>query len=79
MLSMPELLIVGGLVVLMFGSNKLPKLGGAIGESIKNFKKGVRDDHDHPPQQQLTDDKKDDSKKEDEPIEAEFREVKGTQ
>lgn len=38
-----EILVIAGVVVLLFGVNKLPKLGGAIGESIKNFKKGVRD------------------------------------
>jgi sec-independent protein translocase protein TatA len=38
-----ELLIIGGVVVLLFGAKKLPQLGGAIGESIKNFKKGVKD------------------------------------
>lgn len=36
-----ELLIIAGIVVLLFGARKLPALGGAIGESIKNFKKGV--------------------------------------
>ncbi len=36
-----ELMIIGGIVVLLFGSKKLPALGGAIGESIKNFKKGL--------------------------------------
>lgn len=39
-----ELAIIAGVVVLLFGVNKLPKLGGAIGESIKNFKKGVKDE-----------------------------------
>ena len=38
-----EIAIIAGVVVLLFGVNKLPKLGGAIGESIKNFKKGVKD------------------------------------
>lgn len=38
-----ELVIIGGIIVLMFGTAKLPKLGGAIGESIKNFKKGIKD------------------------------------
>lgn len=41
--GLPELLIIFGVVVLLFGANKLPKLGGAIGESIRNFKKGVKD------------------------------------
>ena len=36
-----ELLIIFGVMVLLFGASKLPKLGGAIGESIKNFKKGI--------------------------------------
>ncbi len=38
-----EWVIIGGVVVLLFGTNKIPKLGGAIGESIKNFKKGIKD------------------------------------
>ncbi len=38
-----ELLIIFGVVFLLFGAKKLPALGGAIGESIKNFKKGVKD------------------------------------
>ena len=39
-----ELLLILGVLVLLFGATKLPKLGGAIGESIKNFKRGVKDD-----------------------------------
>ena len=39
-----ELLIIAGVVILLFGAKKLPQLGGAVGESIKNFKKGVKDD-----------------------------------
>mgnify|MGYP001359929465 CR=1 FL=1 len=38
-----EWLIILAVVVLLFGGKKLPQLGGAIGESIKNFKKGVKD------------------------------------
>lgn len=41
-----ELVIISGVILLLFGATKLPKLGGAIGESIKNFKKGVKDDED---------------------------------
>ena len=41
--GIPELLIIFGALVLIFGAKKLPALGGAIGESIKNFKKGVKD------------------------------------
>lgn len=38
-----ELLIIFGVIFLLFGAKKLPALGGAIGESIKNFKKGIKD------------------------------------
>ena len=52
-----ELLVIAGVVVLLFGASKLPKLGGAIGESIKNFKKGINDDT-----PKLSEEKKDDDK-----------------
>ncbi|MBP9707518.1 MAG: twin-arginine translocase TatA/TatE family subunit [Oligoflexales bacterium] len=41
--GLSEMLVILAVVVLLFGANKLPKLGGAIGESIKNFKKGIND------------------------------------
>ncbi len=53
-----EIGIIAALIVLLFGTTKLPKLGGAIGESIKNFKKGVKEDT-----PQLTDKSKEDDKK----------------
>lgn len=40
-----ELLIIAGVIVLLFGATKLPKLGGAIGESIRNFKKGIKEEN----------------------------------
>ncbi|MDA9793119.1 twin-arginine translocase TatA/TatE family subunit [Bacteriovoracaceae bacterium] len=42
-LGMGELLIIGVVVVLLFGGKKLPQLGSALGQSITNFKKGVKD------------------------------------
>jgi len=38
-----ELVIILAVVVLLFGAKKLPQLGGAVGESIRNFKKGVKE------------------------------------
>ena len=52
--GLPEIIIIAGVVVLLFGASKLPKLGGAIGESIKNFKKGINDP------KAIDEDKKDD-------------------
>ena len=57
--GIPELVVIAAIVLLLFGSSKLPKLGGAIGESIKNFKKGIKDE-DAP---RLTEEKKDDKNK----------------
>ncbi len=32
------------LVILIFGTSRLPELGRGIGEGIRNFKKSLRDD-----------------------------------
>lgn len=36
----PELLIIVGLAILLFGAQKIPKLARSIGESAGEFKKG---------------------------------------
>jgi len=41
-LGLPELLILLAIVVLIFGVNKLPRLGKGLGEGIRNFKESVR-------------------------------------
>ena len=40
-----EWLIIFGVALLFFGPSKLPQLGGAIGASIRNFKKGMKGVH----------------------------------
>ena len=42
-LGLPELLIVLAIVILIFGANRLPQLGKGLGQSIRNFKGGLRD------------------------------------
>jgi sec-independent protein translocase protein TatA len=39
----PELLIVLGVVVLLFGAKKLPDLARSIGRSTTEFKKGMQE------------------------------------
>ena len=39
-----ELLIVLAIVLLMFGSKKLPELADGMGKAIRNFKRGVNSD-----------------------------------
>ena len=41
-LGLPELLILLAIVVLIFGVNKLPRLGKGLGEGIRNFKDSVK-------------------------------------
>jgi len=36
-----ELLIVFAIVVLLFGATRLPQLGKALGDTVRNFKKGA--------------------------------------
>jgi sec-independent protein translocase protein TatA len=43
-LGLPELLILLAIVILIFGVNKLPRLGKGLGEGIRNFKNSVRSD-----------------------------------
>lgn len=43
-LGMGELVIILLIVVLFFGGRKLPQLGASLGESLKNFKKGMKED-----------------------------------
>ncbi len=42
-LGAPDLLINLAVILLLFGSTKLPKLARSIGEASKEFKKGVND------------------------------------
>ncbi|RLE28049.1 MAG: twin-arginine translocase TatA/TatE family subunit [Acidobacteria bacterium] len=41
-LGLPELLIILAIVVLIFGVNKLPRLGKGLGEGIRNFKDSIK-------------------------------------
>jgi sec-independent protein translocase protein TatA len=45
----PELIIVLLVILLLFGSTKLPKLAKSLGEAQKEFKKGIADVDDPPP------------------------------
>ena len=46
--GIPELLVILLIVLVVFGANKLPGIGDALGRSIKNFKRAskVEDDDD---------------------------------
>jgi sec-independent protein translocase protein TatA len=41
---MAELLVVLFVIVLVFGSSKIPALGDGLGRAIRNFRDAVKDD-----------------------------------
>lgn len=43
-ISIAKLLVIGALIVLLFGTNKLRSLGGDLGSAIKGFKKAMSED-----------------------------------
>lgn len=39
--GMPQLVIILLIVLVVFGASRLPEIGGAMGKSIRNFKKAT--------------------------------------
>lgn len=39
--GMPEMIIILVIVLVVFGAGKLPEIAGAMGKSIRNFKKAA--------------------------------------
>lgn len=48
MLGTTELLLLGGLALLIFGGKKVPEMMRGLGQGVKEFKKGMKDDEDIP-------------------------------
>jgi sec-independent protein translocase protein TatA len=45
-LGFPEILLILVIIVLIFGTSRLPELGRGLGEGIKNFKKSIKEAED---------------------------------
>jgi sec-independent protein translocase protein TatA len=45
-LGIGEVLVILLIVVLIFGTSRIPELGRGLGEGIRNFKKSVKGDDD---------------------------------
>lgn len=43
-LGWQELLLILGILVLLFGATRLPKLARSMGQSVRGFKKGMEED-----------------------------------
>ena len=47
--SLMHWLVVGAVVLLLFGGRRIGDLGRGLGDGLRNFKKGLRDDEDDEP------------------------------
>lgn len=43
-LGVPELVVILLIILVLFGSSRIPQILGGLGEGIRSFKKGVRED-----------------------------------
>ena len=41
-LGLPEILIILAILILIFGTSRIPELGRGLGEGIRNFKKSLK-------------------------------------
>ena len=51
-LGMPELLVILGVAVLLFGGKKIPELAKGLGEGIRNFKTAIKGEPEKPDEPQ---------------------------
>ncbi len=40
--GLPEILIILAILILIFGTSRIPELGRGLGEGIRNFKKSLK-------------------------------------
>ncbi|HZL72782.1 MAG TPA: twin-arginine translocase TatA/TatE family subunit [Planctomycetota bacterium] len=48
-LGLPELIIILVIVLLLFGSTKIPQIMRGMGQGIGEFKKGIKEGNEEPP------------------------------
>lgn len=59
-LGVPELAVIVLVVLVIFGPKNLPKLGSAIGKTVKNVREGMEGDDEPEPQVETAAEKDDD-------------------
>lgn len=42
--GLTEILVIGGIAVLLFGTKKIPELGRGLAKGIKEFKEGLKEE-----------------------------------
>ena len=48
-LGFPEIILILVIVILIFGTSRIPELGRGLGEGIRNFKRSVKGDDEKKP------------------------------
>lgn len=43
-IGLPELLVILLVCLLLFGANRLPEIGKSLGQGLREFKRGFKDD-----------------------------------
>ncbi|MFA4837080.1 MAG: twin-arginine translocase TatA/TatE family subunit [Dehalococcoidia bacterium] len=64
-LGLPELVIILVIILLIFGAGKLPQVGGALGKSIREFRKGQAGELDGDPKKSAKTPEKSEAEKKD--------------
>ena len=54
-IGFPELLVILGVAVLLFGGKKIPELAKGLGEGIRNFKTALKGEPEKPPAEVVPD------------------------
>jgi len=65
MFGTQDLILIGIIVVVLFGATRLPQIGSGIGQAIRNFKKGVSDTEEIEAPKKTTPKKEESSERED--------------
>ena len=62
-IGFPELLVILGVAVLLFGGKKIPEVAKGLGEGIRNFKTALKGDEDKHDEEKKRDEEKIETKK----------------
>lgn len=60
-IGVPELIVILLIVLILFGTSRLPQLGRGLGEGIRNFKRGLQEGDSSGTSERAPDSGKDDS------------------
>jgi sec-independent protein translocase protein TatA len=62
-IGFPELLVILGVAVLLFGGKKIPEVAKGLGEGIRNFKHALKGDEDQKQEEAKRDEEKVEAKR----------------